>query len=335
MKLRKWGLVAGAVALLSLAACGNDSNGGTTDSNSGNSGGSGAADSATVGVLQLVEHGSLDAAYEGFLAGLADNGYVEGENLTVNYQNAQNGQDNLMSMSQQLVGEDPDLLLGVATLAAQSLVNATTEIPITVTAVTDLIDAGLVESMEEPGGNVTGTTDMVPIDQQIALLLSIVPDAETVGIMYNSGESNSKIQADLAQEALEAAGVKVEVRTATSTNDVQQVTQGLANSVDAIYIPTDNTFASAAAIVGEVAMETKTPVVTGSTEQTENGGLATYGIDYYSLGEQTGAMAAKILKGEATPADMPIESAEKLQLVINEDMAEALGINPDDIVAPE
>lgn len=335
MKLRKWGLVAGAVALLSLAACGNDSNGGTTDSNSGNSGSSGAADSATVGVLQLVEHGSLDAAYEGFLAGLADNGYVEGENLTVNYQNAQNGQDNLMSMSQQLVGEDPDLLLGVATLAAQSLVNATTEIPITVTAVTDLIDAGLVESMEEPGGNVTGTTDMVPIDQQIALLLSIVPDAETVGIMYNSGESNSKIQADLAQEALEAAGVKVEVRTATSTNDVQQVTQGLANSVDAIYIPTDNTFASAAAIVGEVAMETKTPVVTGSTEQTENGGLATYGIDYYSLGEQTGAMAAKILKGEATPADMPIESAKKLQLVINEDMAEALGINPDDIVAPE
>lgn len=334
MKMKKWGLLAGAVALLSLAACGN---GDTPTSSSGSDAGagSGGTDSASIGVLQLVEHGSLDAAYEGFIAGLADNGYVEGENLTINYQNAQNGQDNLMSMSQQLVGEDPDLLLGVATLAAQSLLNATSEIPITVTAVTDLVDAGLVDSNEKPGGNLTGTTDMVPIDQQIALLLSIVPDAKTVGIMYNSGESNSKIQADLAQAALEEAGVEVVVKTATSTNDVQQVTQSLVSSVDAIYIPTDNTFASAASIIGEVVMESKTPVVTGSTEQTDNGGLATYGIDYYSLGEQTGAMAAKILAGDATPADMPIESAEKLQLVVNEKMAEALGINPDDIVAPE
>ncbi|MHC5248476.1 ABC transporter substrate-binding protein [Enterococcus sp. LJL90] len=333
MKMKKLVLTAAALlAAISLGACGssdNDSSGSSTSGSAGNS------ENVTVGVLQLVEHDSLDASYEGFLEGLANNGYVEGENLTVNYQNAQNGQDNLMSMSQQLVSEDPDLLLGIATLAAQSLVNQTTEIPITFTSVTDPVDAGLVASEEEPGGNVTGTTDMVPIDKQIALLLSIVPDAKTVGIMYNSGESNSKIQADLAQAALEDAGIEVVVKTATSTNDVQQVTESLTSQVDAIYIPTDNTFASAAAIIGDVVKESKTLVVTGSVDQTTNGGLATYGIDYHSLGVQTGEMAARILSGEATPADTPVESATELELVINEDMAEALGIDPATIVAPE
>lgn len=333
MKTKKIGLLAmGVLATVGLVACGSSEN---TTSNSSAAGNDSATDSATVGVLQLVEHDSLDASYEGFLEGLADEGYVEGENLTIEYQNAQNGQDNLMSMSQQLVGDEPDLLLGIATLAAQSLVNQTTDIPVLFTSVTDPVDAGIVESAEAPGGNVTGTTDMVPIDKQVDLLLSIVPDAKTVGIMYNSGESNSKIQADLAQATLEENGIEVVVKTATSTNDVQQVTESIASQVDAIYIPTDNTFASAAAIIGDVVKETKTPVITGSVEQTDNGGLATYGINYHSLGVQTGKMAASILKGDATPADTPVENAEELELVVNEEMAEALGINPDDIVAPE
>lgn len=328
--MKKWKLLGvTAVSLFALGACGNS--GGDGSSSSGDS----SEDTKTVGVLQLVQHDSLDAAYEGFVAGLKDGGYEEGKNLKIDMQNAQNSQDNLMSMSEQLVKEKPDLLLGIATLSAQSLLNATTDIPIVVTAVTDPEDAKLVDSNEKPGGNVTGTTDMVPIDKQIDLLLSIVPDAKTVGIMYNSGESNSKIQADLAQKALEDAGVKVEVKTATTTNDVQQVTESLAKNVDGIYIPTDNTFASAAAVIGDVVKQTKTPVVTGSTEQTENGGLATYGINYKSLGEQTGKMAAKILDGKAKPADMPIESAEDLQLVVNKEMAEAIGIDPDSIVAPD
>lgn len=328
--MKKWKLLGvTAVSLFALGACGNS--GGDGSSSSGDS----SEDTKTVGVLQLVQHDSLDAAYEGFVAGLKDGGYEEGKNLKIDMQNAQNSQDNLMSMSEQLVKEKPDLLLGIATLSAQSLLNATPDIPIVVTAVTDPEDAKLVDSNEKPGGNVTGTTDMVPIDKQIDLLLSIVPDAKTVGIMYNSGESNSKIQADLAQKALEDAGVKVEVKTATTTNDVQQVTESLAKNVDGIYIPTDNTFASAAAVIGDVVKQTKTPVVTGSTEQTENGGLATYGINYKSLGEQTGKMAAKILDGKAKPADMPIESAEDLQLVVNKEMAEAIGIDPDSIVAPD
>lgn len=325
MKMKKWittGLL--TASLLALAACGESNN-----ASEGNDG------SKTVGVLQLVEHGSLNAAYEGFKEGLAEAGYTEGENLTIEYQNAQNSQDNLKSMSERLVNANPDLLLGIATPAAVSLANETTDTPIVVTAVTDLVGAKLADSNEEPGRNITGTSDMVPIEQQINLLLSIVPDAKKIGIMYNAGEANSKIQADLAEEALKAAGVDVKVLTANTTNDVQQVTTSLAKDVDGIYIPTDNTFASAAAIVGEVAKETKTPIVAGSVEQVDDGALATYGIDYKSLGIQTGKLAAKILDGDAEPATTPVETAENLELVVNEEMAAALGIDPASITAPE
>lgn len=325
MKMKKWittGLL--TASLLALAACGESSN--TSEENDG---------TKTVGVIQLVEHGSLNAAYEGFKEGLAEAGYTEGENLTIEYQNAQNSQDNLKSMSERLVNASPDLLLGIATPAAVSLANETTDTPIVVTAVTDLVGAKLADSNEEPGRNITGTSDMVPIEQQINLLLSIVPDAKTIGIMYNAGEANSKIQADLAEEALKAAGVDVKVLTANTTNDVQQVTTSLAKDVDGIYVPTDNTFASAAAIVGEVAKETKTPIVAGSVEQVDDGALATYGIDYKSLGIQTGKLAAKILDGDAEPATTPVETADNLELVVNEEMAAALGIDPASITAPE
>ena len=324
MKMKKWittGLLATTLGL-GLAACGNTNNA-TEDGKK------------TIGILQLVEHGSLDAAYEGFKEGLAEGGYKEGENLTLEYQNAQNSQDNLKSMSEKLVKNSPDLLLGIATPAAVSLANETTDIPIVVTAVTDLVEAKLADSNEAPGRNITGTSDMVPIDKQIQLLLSIVPDAKTIGIMYNAGEANSKIQADLAEKALKDAGVDVKVLTANTTNDVQQVTTSLAKDVDGIYVPTDNTFASAAAVVGEVAKETKTPIVAGSVEQVEDGALATFGIDYKSLGKQTGELAAKILDGDEKPATTPVETANKLELVVNQEMATALGIDPESIVAPE
>ncbi len=313
----------GAALLLALGGCAQKDN--SAEESDGQK---------TIGVLQLVQHNSLDAAYKGFKEGLAEEGYKEGDNLTIDYQNAQNNQDNLKSMSEKLVKEDPDLLLGIATPAAQSLLNETTTIPMTVTAATDLEQAHLVTSNEKPGGNVTGTTDMVPIEKQIGLLLNIVPDAKTIGIMYNNGEANSKIQADLAEKELKKAGVKVKVLTANSTNDVQQVTKSLAKDVDGIYIPTDNTFASAASVVGEVAKETKTPVVAGAVDQVKDGGLATVGIDYESLGKQTGIMAAKILDGKK-PSELPVETANDLELYVNKDMAKALGINPDSIKEAE
>lgn len=328
MKKKLLGLgILSAVALLTLGACGS---GKKETAASGSD-----KEMKTVGVLQLVEHGSLDAAYEGFKEGLAENGFSEGNNLKINYLNAQNDQAQLKSMSEKLVKEKPDLLLGIATPAAQSLLNETTEIPITVTAVTDLVEAKLVKSNEKPGGNLTGTTDLVDIDKQIELLLSIIPNAKTIGIMYNAGEANSKIQADIAEKALTKAGVKVKILTANSTNDVQQVATSLAKDTDGIYIPTDNTFASAASIIGEVAKEYKTPIVPASIDQVTEGGLATVGIDYKSLGKQTGEMAAKILKGEAEPATTPVETAKDLELSVNKDMAKALGIDPDSIKIPK
>ena len=288
-----------------------------------------------VGVLQVVQHPSLDKAYKGFKKGLKEEGYVEGKNLKIDYQNAQNNQDNLKSMSEKLVNEKSDLMLGIATPAAQSLANASQDIPIVVTAVTDLKAAKLVKSDAKPGKNVTGTTDMVSIKRQIKLLLSIVPKAKTIGIMYNAGESNSKIQADLATAVLKKAGVKVLIKTANSTNDVQQVTETLASKVDGIFVPTDNTFDSAADVVGNAVKEKKVPLVASSVDQVKTGGLASIGIDYELLGEQTGKMAAKILAGKAKPADMPVEKAHDMKLVVNKKMAKALGIDPKSIKAPK
>ena len=288
-----------------------------------------------VGVLQVVQHPSLDKAYKGFKKGLKEEGYVEGKNLKIDYQNAQNNQDNLKSMSEKLVNEKSDLMLGIATPAAQSLANTSQDIPIVVTAVTDLKAAKLVKSDTKPGKNVTGTTDMVSIERQIKLLLSIVPKAKTVDIMYNDGESNSKIQADLATAVLKKAGVKVLIKTANSTNDVQQVTETLASKVDGIFVPTDNTFDSAADVVGKAVKEKKVPLVARSVDQVKTGGLASIGIDYELLGEQTGKMAAKILAGKAKPADMPVEKAHDMKLVVNKKMAKALGIDPKSIKAPK
>ena len=323
MQIKK--LMAGLslAGLLLLGGCSNDKK---ADNDS---------DVKHVGVLQVVQHPSLDKAYKGFKKGLKEEGYVEGKNLKIDYQNAQNNQDNLKSMSEKLVNEKSDLMLGIATPAAQSLANASQDIPIVVTAVTDLKAAKLVKSDAKPGKNVTGTTDMVSIERQIKLLLSIVPKAKTVGIMYNAGESNSKIQADLATAVLKKAGVKVLIKTANSTNDVQQVTETLASKVDGIFVPTDNTFDSAADVVGKVVKEKKVPLVASSVDQVKTGGLASIGIDYELLGEQTGKMAAKILASKAKPAEMPVEKAHDMKLVVNKKMAKALGINPKSIKAPK
>lgn len=314
------GLVTVATGLV-LGACGNTEETGTTET-------------INVGILQYMEHDSLSQARKGFISELEDAGYLDGENLTLNYQNAQGDQANLQSMSESLVGEN-DVILSIATPAAQSLATVTQEDPILFTAVTDPVDAGLVADNEAPGGNVTGTSDMVPIEEQIALLLSLAKDAKTIGIIYNSSEPNSKIQADLAQEAIEAEGLEVKSLTVTTTNDVQQVMTTLAQEVDAVYIPTDNTLASTMPTVGEIAEKYQLPVVPGSAEMVEAGGLATYGINYEELGRQTAQMALQIIEEDADSAEMPVETSNKLELVINEEVAKSLGIDPESIVLPD
>lgn len=316
------GLAAAGLVGLGLAACGN---GDTAASGEG---------TTNIGILQYMEHNSLSAAQEGFINELEEAGYVEGENLGLDQMNAQGDQANLQSMSEQL-SQNNDLMLAIATPAAQSLATVDQETPILFTAVTDPEDAGLVQNAEQPGGNVTGTSDMVPIEEQIQLLLSIKPEAEKIGIIYNSSEPNSEIQANLAIAELEAAGVSSQVATVTTTNDVQQVLTSLAQDVEALYIPTDNTLASTAATVGEIAVEYQLPVVAGATDQVEAGGLATYGIDYEELGRQTARMAVNILEEGADPASMPVETSDHLELVVNEKMADALGIDPGSITLPE
>lgn len=279
-----------------------------------------------IGILQLVEHPALDASRDGFIQALADNGYVDGENITLDIQNAQNDQQNMLTISQRFVNNQEDLILAIATPAVQSVASETKTIPILGTAVTDYEGAKLVNTNEAPGGNISGTTDMNPIKEQVDLLVKLVPDAKTVGLLYTSSEDNSIIQAGLVKEACEALGLTVVEATVTSSNDVQQVTQSLVSKVDAIYIPTDNTFASAMPIVAEITNEAKIPTICGESNMVLGGGLATLGINYYNLGYQTGEMAVKILKGEATPATMPIESLTKYDFTINGDVAEILGI---------
>ena len=310
-------------ASLLLAACGSDGNSGA-----------GSDDEINVGILQLMDHESLNAAREGFVDVLEDAGYVEGDNLTLDYQNAQGDQANLQTMSERLSGSN-DLILAIATPAAQSLANIEDEVPLLFTAVTDPVEAGLVDSLETPGANITGTTDAGPIEDQIKLLLSVVPDAENIGLIYNSSEPNSVIQADDAEAILKDLGLNVVTRTVTSTNDVQQAMESLAQDVEGVYIPTDNTLASTMATVAEIAKAYQLPVVAASTEQVMAGGLATFGINYYELGRQTGEMALKILDGDADPAKLSVESSTNLELVVNEEMAEALGIDPASISVPD
>ncbi len=285
-----------------------------------------------IGVLQLIEHVALDQAYEGFVDGLAEAGYVDGENISIDYQNAQGEQANCVTIAQKFVNDDVDLILAIATPAAQAAANLTDSIPILVTAVTDPQSAMLVESNEMPGRNVSGTSDLTPVAAQMDLLVDLVPSAQTVGLLYTSSEQNSIFQIDLAKKALDSLGLDYIEATVSNSNEIQQVTQSLVGKVDAIYSPTDNLIAAGMATVGMVAMEAGLPVICGEEGMTMTGGLATYGINYYNLGKQTGAQAVKILKDGANPAEMPIEYLSSGELVINEDFANAIGLTiPSDL----
>lgn len=278
-----------------------------------------------IGVLQLVEHAALDAAYQGFVDALKEAGFEDGVNIEIDYQNAQADQSNLMTISERFVKNNVDLILAIATPAAQAVASATTTIPILFTAVTDPVAARLVESNEKPGLNVTGTTDAGPIDKQFALMKELFPDLKTIGIIYNSSEVNSEVQAKQAEEIAKEMGWEVKFGTITSVNDIEQVANSLAEKVDGFYAPTDNTIASAMPNLVKVAEEKKLPILGSEPGMVEGGALMTVGIDYYKLGQQTGKMAVKILKGEAVPAEMPVESLKDVDIVLNQSTAKAIG----------
>ncbi|RXT13570.1 ABC transporter substrate-binding protein [Ammoniphilus sp. CFH 90114] len=278
-----------------------------------------------IGVTQIVEHPALDAARKGFVDYLNENGYKEGEQVTYDFQSAQGDMNTATSIAQKFSGDKVDLILAIATPTAQAAAQATKDIPILITAVTDPVVAKIVPDMDKPGANVTGTSDMNPIKEQLNLIKEIKPDAKKVGVIYNSGEANSVVQIEQAKALAPELGLELVERAVTNSSEVKQAAESF-SGIDAFYVPTDNTVVSALDTVLMVAEQLKLPVVAGEGESVKNGALVTYGIDYYELGRQTGEMAVRVLNGEAKPADMAIETQKNLQLFVNKKAAERFGI---------
>ena len=280
-----------------------------------------------IGISQFITHQSLDATREGFVDELAKQGYVEGENIEINLQNAQGEQRNLKTISQQLA-ESSDVVLAIATPSAQSLANTTQTTPVIFSAVTDPVSAKLVESREHPGGNVTGTSDQSSdaISTQINLIKKVLPKAKSIGILYTQSEPNSVVQKDEAKRLLEEKGFTVVEKTILDSNNVKAAAESLMTEVDMVFVPTDNIISSTMETVKQVSIKHKVPVFGGSTEMVAVGGLYNYGTNYEELGRQTARMLVRVLKGEK-PENIAVELPEKLELHTNQEMADALGID--------
>ena len=280
-----------------------------------------------IGISQFITHQSLDATREGFVDELAKQGYVEGENIEIDLQNAQGEQRNLKTISQQLA-ESSDVVLAIATPSAQSLANTTQTTPVIFSAVTDPVSAKLVESREHPGGNVTGTSDQSSdaISTQINLIKKVLPKAKTIGILYTQSEPNSVVQKDEAKRLLEEKGFTVVEKTILDSNNVKAAAESLMAEVDMVFVPTDNIISSTMETVKQVSIKHKVPVFGGSTEMIAVGGLYNYGTNYEELGRQTARMLIRVLKGEK-PENIAVELPEKLELHTNQEMADALRID--------
>lgn len=313
-----------AVGALALSACSNG--GGDAASTDGAAAG---GDSFKIGVIQLVQHPALDAATEGFQQAFADAG-IDAE---FDVQVANGEQSTAATIAAGFAGDsDIDLVLAVATPAAQSAATAITNVPVLFTAVTDPVAADLVASDEEPGGNVTGTSDLNPVADQIELITQLDPSVESVGVVYSSGEVNSQVQVDLAQEKADELGLELKTATVTNVGEVPTALDSLGD-VDSIYVPTDNTVVSGIDTVLTYAADHKVPVVSGDTGPVEAGAVATLGLDYSKLGVQTGEMAIRILQDGEDPATMPVEVQTEFDLVVNPKGAEAVGLEiPQDLL---
>lgn len=310
-------LGATAAAALVLAGCSSSSGGGSGDS--------GDAKSYKIGINQLVQHPALDATAEGFKQAFADAGYEEGKTVTFDEQNANGEQGTALSIAQNFASSDLDLVFAIATPAAQASAQAVTDIPVLFSAVTDPVAAELVDSADKPGGNVTGTSDLASIPDQMDLLKELVPDAKTVGIVYSSGEVNSEVQVDAAKRAGKDRDLSIKTQTITTANDIQQAVEALGD-VDAIYVPTDNMVVAGIASLVSSAEKKQIPVIGAEAGTVEGGAVATLGIDYTKLGHQTGEMALKILEEGADPADTAVESAKEFTYVVNPEAAKRQGV---------
>lgn len=310
-------------AVLILAACGGESSSSSSSESDDGTSSTGDAKKFKIGVTQIVEHPSLDAAYEGFKKALEDAG------IEVEYkeENAQNDNSLNATIANNLVNSGVDLIFANSTPSAQAVAGLTKDIPIVFTSVTDAVSAELVQSMESPGGNVTGTVDTQPdaIPSTIAFLKDEL-GAKNVGMVFNAGEANSRAQVDAVKEQMTAVGLNVVEASVSTSAEVKQATESLIGKVDSLYIITDNTVVSALESVVSVANDHKLPMMVGEFDSVKRGGLGAYGFEYFDIGYEAGQMAVKILTGESTPADLPVQFPQNLRFVLNQATVNALGI---------
>ncbi len=322
MKKNKMRLIAATVMaamVISMTGCGS-----TGEAEQPAEGDSAEGKTYAVGVMQLVEHPALDAATQGFQDKLTE---LLGDSVTFDVQNAQGESTNSTTIATKFVSDDVDLIMANATGAVQAAAAATADIPIVGTSVTDFHTAGVVDSNETPGRNVTGVSDLTPIDEQIKLLQQVYPEAKKVAIVYCSAEPNSIFQSELAQEALTEAGIEFKEYTAADSNEIQAVITNAIGECDAVFIPTDNTMASNMEIVKNVTVPAGIPVFVGEEGMCKTGGLATLSISFYDLGQKAGEMAYDILVNGADPAATPIGFvSDNIVPKYNPEIAEALGI---------
>lgn len=314
MKMKKSLNIAaiGLAGALLLSACGNDETNGSEET------------TYQVGITQIVEHESLDQATKGFQDALKD----EGLNVEFDIQNAQNDQNNSQTIANNFVGDEVDLIFANSTPSALSALNATQDIPIVFTSVTDPIETQLVESFENPGGNVTGTTDNHP--DAIPNTVKFIKDnfsGTKIGTVYNAGEANSVVQIEMMREAAKDLGLDKPVEsTVSSSAEVKQAAESLIGKVDVIYIITDNTVVSALESVIQVASDNELPLFVGELDSVKGGGFAAYGFEYYDIGYEAGLMAVQILKGEKDPSELPVQYPQNLKLLINKKAAADMSV---------
>lgn len=309
----------GGMASFGLAACGGSTSSSSTTTDSGEK-------TYKIGVLQLVEHEALDAANVGFVEALDESGI----SYEIDQQNAQGDQSACQTIAAKLVGDGDDLILAIATPAVEACAGATSDIPIVGTAVTDFAASDLITSNDAPGGNITGSSDLTPVADQIKMLHAILPDAKEIGVLWCTAESNSDLQAQMAIDACKEYGINATNYTVSTSNEIQSVVESMAGKVDAIYTPTDNTIAAGMSTVTMVADDNNIPVIAGEEGEFNAGALCTYTISYKELGKLAGQMAVRILVDGEDPATMPIEyyPSDKLTLIYDEERAAALGIDP-------
>lgn len=324
------------LSVLVLAACGSDGDS-TNDTENNESGTEGTPEEKTdaadegdtylIGATQFVEHPSLDAATEGFRAALEEAGI----DVDIDFQSAQNDMNNVAVIADNFVADGVDLIFANSTPSALGAQNATSEIPILFTSVTDAVDADLIDSMENPGGNITGVTDLHPdgLEKTIGFIDQYFEGAN-VGIIYNAGEQNSVSQMDAIEELVDGTSLSIVERTVSTTAEVQQAAETLLSDVDVFYIFTDNTVVTGLDSIVDVANEQQIPLIVGEPDSVELGGFATYGIDFYSIGYRTGEMAVEILKDGKDPSDISAEYPPELELYINKEAAEAQGVEWND-----